>query len=463
MRETALFKKIVTGATAALLFVLPCFAEFDFYSIPDSAGVRMSIEKSWLKTPLAQLKDKDSEVIKNEYGVNFEVRYEESDDEVSIIVAPESLLKIDLVKEGQSYVQSTKKISYPKNSPGSWILYRDKSTGKASRICYFFNQNADVYIQFRSEGNKTYADMLIYDFYAARSVPLGVNFNRLFTSSFSDVYRFTSKSLPWNYAFFVTGQYHSSMQMVAVIRENLKNIKYYDDLCYDEDGDLFSISKGEKSDIDDDEHICLSNAGFVKWVIDGIVEPISGKNIKPVVINQSTVSYNPLGQNGVMINDYWNLTFALDWNRNLAAECLSVRTNKEYTYESGGVDVTFNPFVFYNQGGTLKNLNGYIDNSGYSAKCLKSLMYVLAVAEPSWFYLASIREPSEKNKSDLFFTECAAIFPFFDDDGRFNCVVFKDGREMSIDDFIKNYNGADTFVHLERVKTTEGFFPKTLD
>jgi len=459
-RKSALFKKILIGATAALLFNFPCFAEFDFYSIPDSADIRQNILDSWLKAPVSEVRRKSAEIVQNEAGVNFEVRYEENDDELCIVVAPQSKLRIDIYKEGISSSQSIEKNVYPKNSPGSWILYRDKSSGKPLRICYYFNPNADVYVQFRSEETKIYADMLIYDFYAIRSAPVGVSLNRLYTCSFADVYGFTKKILPWEYGFIVTGQYHPSLQMIEVIRQSLNKIKYTEDSCYDKQGKLYSITKESLIEADNEDYLYLSDAGFDKWIIDGIVEPITGENTDVKKLLNPTIVYDYLGKNGVLSQKY-NLSFSLDWTRNLAALCLSMRTNKEYTYKTGGVDVTISPFVFYNNEGRICSTSGYLSNTGYEINQLKSLMYILSVTEPSWFYLLAIREASDVSYEDMAFNKSAVLFPYFDDDGQFGCVVFENGIEMSLDEFIKKYSENNVFVHIERVKATDDFFPKT--
>ena len=467
MRESALFRKFFVGATAALLFVLPCFAEFDFYSIPDSAEIRKSIEDTWLTAPVSQVMDNPAFVTKNSYGTSFEVRWEETESELQIIVAPESYLDVNVLRDGAASPRKERRIVYPKNAPGSWVLTRDKATGKKLKICYYFNKNADVFIQFREDEKKTYADMMVFDSFVCRSIPVGIKFDRLYAASFSDIYRYTAKTVPWNYVNATLRQYHPSLQMINVIRDLQKNFKYIDDVCYDDNGIPVYITSGEtvKDGFDkplDSSRIYFGNAGFIKWIIDGIVEPITAQNISLSEITVPTVTYDDLGKNGVL-SQKWNLSFALDWTRNLAARCLSMRNSREYTYKTGGVDVTIEPFVFYKDGDSVKSSTGYIEDTGYQVRDLKSLLYVLGVTEPSWFYIAAIRESSEVSHEDMTFNKCAVFFPYFDDDGFFECSVFENGQELSLDEFIKKYGTKNTFVHLERVRATDDFYPKTVN
>ena len=463
MRKTALFKKLIIGATAALVFIFPCFAEFDFYSIPDSAKIRESILDTWLKAPLSRVKSYSSYTVKNDYGTTFQVRWEESDTELSIIVAPQSMLKTGLYGDKNTYRTESQSL-YPKNAPGSWVLYRDKTNGRPVRICYYFNKDSDVYVQFRADGGKTFADMVIFDAYACRYIPVGVSFDKFYTASLSDVNRYTSRSLPWSYVDVVTGQYHSKLQMIEVIRENQKYFKHIEDVCYDENGELIYITSGKKVDDRnfDSNHLYISNAGFVKWVIDGITEPLTGMNIDPSQLVIPTVEYDSVGRNGILSQTY-NLSFALDWTRNLAAKCISLRNGRTYDYKTGGVDVTFNPFVFYNEGNRICSVTGYIDNTGSPVKNLKALLYVLSLTEPSYFYVASIKEGSDISYEDMVYNKSVIFMPYFNDDGFFDCVVFEDGKELSLDDFIKKYDNLNTFVHMERVRATDDFFPKTVD
>ena len=82
---------------------------------------------------------------------------------------------------------------------------------------------------------------------------------------------------------------------------------------------------------------------------------------------------------------------------------------------------------------------------------------MLAVTVPSWFYLAAIRQGSYLKPDELVFNNCAVFFPYFDNNGKFGCFIFEQGKEISLEKFLKKYKNA--YIHLERVKSLEAFFP----
>lgn len=488
MKKTALFKKIILAATAALFMLLPASAEYNKYGIPDSAEIRKVIKDSWLTAPLDEVRRKNVEFRRNEIDTKFQIRLEEGVDEFEIIVSPQTFLKVESIDGSRSSVEQME--VYAEGSPGSWVLYRRKDTGAPSKLRWYFNTDAEVYIQFSPSEGKTYADLVIFNGYAARSVPVGITFEQLYTCSFADVRRLTEKSIPWQKVTVIPKQYHASLQMAAVINKEIPFIDYADDACYNEYGELYSIKTGKPYDIgdknDDDiytnihendvlpfaeentedtasaaaeqpKRLTLSGPGFIKWIVDGLIEPRTGAKTKISDMLQNTVTYNDLGKNGVL-NQKYNLSFSLDWVRNLAAADLSSRSSRTYTYKNAGIDVTVEPFASEIVNGKLQSTAGYLKDTGYSVKRLKGLLYVLAVTEPGYCYLAAIRQPSTVVHDEMVFNECAIFFPYFDDVGRFGCFVFQNGREMTIEAFCGKYSSA--FVHLERVKAQDSFFPQ---
>ncbi len=458
-------KKIFLFLAQLFLFCASVFAEYNSYGIPDSAEIRRTIQDSWFLQNLAELRTRNSELRKNNLGQTFQIRMEERVDFYAVIIAPESYLNVDLISGNSK--ETVKMAVYPEGAPGSFVLFREKSTGKASKIQWYFNADPDVYLEFYEKANKTYADMLVYSSYAAKSVPLSVKFSYLFSAGFEDILRLTKRSLPWQNVHVIPGQYRESLQMIQVIRENLPKIDYAENACYNEDGTLYSILTGKKFTLTDENgneyfpeengRLTLSGAGFAKWIIDGLLVSYIGRGSEIQKMLQPTIEYSSTGKNGVLSQKY-NLSFSLDWCRNLASEALSARSSLDYDFKSGGLDVNKNFFAAENEGGHLVNSAGYIFNTGYSVKKLKSILYVLAVKEPSYFYLAAIKQPSKIKHDEMVFNNCAVIFPYFDDAGHFDCAVFTMNTEVSLEDFI-DLNAA-SYVHLERVKSSNYFSPK---
>jgi hypothetical protein len=159
----------------------------------------------------------------------------------------------------------------------------------------------------------------------------------------------------------------------------------------------------------------------------------------------------------------YSTSFSLDWTRNLAAAVLSVRNNKTILYKDSGVDISIEPFAVRWTDKGFQNAAGYIANTGYRVQYLKPLLYVLATRYPQYFYLAAIRQTAKGKTGSEYsvFNDAAAIFPYFDADGKFKAVVFYDGIEYSLQQFCSSFEKSQgAFVHLVRVKASSKFYPQ---
>ncbi len=453
-------KKLI-GLLVLAFLSLSLFAEYNRLGVPDSAEIRREIKETWFLDPLNNIRNYPPENRVNNNGERFQVRLEESEASFNVFVAPFAEINVTVVSDKGSFIE--KQQVYPGDGMGSWLLVRDKKTGKPLRIRYYFLKNSEVYVQFTpggSGGKIALVDLVLFGNYAARGVPTGVPFDKFYTASLDDVMKITSDKLPWEYILADYDAYHSTKQMIAVIREKLPNIVNVQDAMYDENGRLVHISSGKdfsKSEIIEGKTM-LSSAGFVKWIADGIVVPIAGGMLRRAPLLTETVLVKDTGLQGVLSQKY-ALFFSLDWIRNLASAVISVYTGSNYLFNQSGVDVTFNPFASSITDRGVSNIVTFVENSGYSVPVLKSLLYVLASTAPETFYFGAIRGSDRSVSPEVMaFNDCAAFFPYFDNDGGFACSVFINGREMTLDDFCMRYS--EDFVYLTRVKTTEQFFPE---
>lgn len=442
----------------------PLFAEWNSYKIPDSAEVRRQISREWFEGSLDFLRSVNSEIRSNQIGTQFQVRLEEQQDAFLIVVAPKSQMKVDVYEAAG--MRTAVEDSYNMESPGSWLLVRSKKDGSPILARYFFSQNSGVYIQFRPNEKTSFADLVIFENFAARGVPIGVPFEKFYTASFAEVQALTKNNIPWGYVQPRIGQYDDTLVMVQTIRENLKNIAYVDDAAYNEEGKPVSIQNGQPRFVPFNlrSKISVSSAGFVKWICDGLVEPLAGSYLKLSPLVQKTVQVNPSGSQGILEANY-NSNLSLDWTRNLAAAVLSVRKNNTILYKDSGVDVSIEPFAARWTDRGVQSAVGYISNTGYKIQYLKPLLYVLATVNPQYFYLAAIRQTGKGPKGEevKVFNDAAAIFPYFDADGKFKAAVFYDGAEYSLQQFCGAFDSqrsGDSFAHLVRVKTSAKFYPQ---
>ena len=449
-------KKLILLLTGFVLFSA-AFASYNRLGIPDSSEIRNGLEEKWFTAPLSSVRENQPEIRANDNGEKFQIRLEENETTFNVFVAPHAVIKVNVFSDKGMYTEEQE--LYPGDAAGSWVLIRDKRTGTPLRIRYYFLKDSDVFVQFTPQGRIALADLVIYGNYAARGVPTGMAFEKFYSASFEDVMTITETKLPWNYVLIDTDQYNSIKQMIGVIREKLPLISYVPDAMYDENGELVHISNGKKFEKNEksDTNLSLSSAGFVKWIADGLVEPMSGGILKRDPLIKETVEVKDNGRQGVLSQKY-DLFFSLNWVRNLASAVISVYAGKTYLFNQSGVDVTVNPFASSITDKGVANTVTYVENSGYTVPVLHSLMYVLAATEPGTLYLGAIRGADRTVSPEVMaFNDCVAFFPYFREDGSFACSVFMNGREFTLEDFCLFY--ADDFVYLTRVKSSERFFP----
>lgn len=464
-------KKKFFVITLLFLVSFVCFAE-GYYGrdIPDSSEIREKIIDKWFTQDLKILRFLDSEIYENSIGQKFQVRMEELDDSFAIVVAPSTLIEMDLVSETE--IKSTVMEIYPYDLPGSWILFRDKKTGNPISVRYYFHKNSEIYVEFDAEevpsmnasmkkkknDEKIYGSFLIFGMYLAHSVPVGLTIDNLYSFSFTQMVEVTKTSLPWEYADVNTLLYDDSLQMIGCIREKLPGFVFEKDACYDGEMRPIKISTGElREEKAEKGGVSLDSFGFVKWVVDGLVRPISGSNLELNPLKTPTVKLRT-GSKADFFADKYNQYFALDWIRNIAAAYLSILSNNFYTYENSGCEVQIRPFASqFTKNGT-KNIPVYIKDNGYSIESLKALFYIFAIQEPGRFYLAAMRETDNSVPQNVFYARAAVLFPYFDANGDYNVSIFENGKEYTIDEFIEKNPG--TFVNLVRMQSSQRFFPQ---
>lgn len=441
-----------------LLLAAPVFADYNSWGIPDSSEIRKGLKERWFEASLEDVRMNLPEIYDNDAGQKFQVRLEESDTTYMIFVAPCATINVKVYSnKGMSYEQQE---IYPGEAPGSWVLVRDKKTNKPIRIRWYFSVDSDIYVQFTPYGRTAVADLLIYGNYASKGASTGIPFDKLYEISFADVMKMTSISLPWKYVTVDGDKFGSVLQMAGMIQKNLGRVMFVQNAMYDEDGKLIQITNGKAFDTEnqDPSKLYLSSAGFVKWIADGLVEPIAGTKLKRAPLVKETVTVKENGYQGVLSQKY-NLFFALDWIRNLAAAITSVNNGKVYMYNEAGTDVTINPFAATISGAGTVNTVTFIEDTGYNVSVLKSLLYVLAATESGNFYFGAIRETDKTITPEIkVFNDCVAFFPYCSSNGSFGCFVYMNGKQISLDDFCMIY--PDAYIYLTRARASKDFYPE---
>lgn len=411
--------------------------------MPESASVRRKLIDSWFTENTAVLAEKEPEIISNEAGEVFRVSYD--DETCSVTVVPQKRTPLLLVTDDG--VVETYQESYTPGAAGTWVLFLDRMTGNPLSIRYFFAGDSDVYVQFRP-GSKGYAtksvvDFVVYGAYAAHNVVTGITMEQLFTMSLEDVVTLTEHSLPWIDGKFFPEFCESNMQMSAVIQEHLDDFVYVENAVYDEYGNLTMLKNAPLPDVPDGKR-AISGPGFLKWIVDGLVRPVSGSGLRVNPLLQPTTTIVSADSNTA--SDEYDTTLALDWTHNLATAAVSVITGITYSYEESGVNV--HPEQFSAK---------YTENAGYLIKELKPILYLISANETGYFYLGAVRHQVKTPSQFVTYNECVAFFPYFNANGVFETDVFADGRMYTLDEYIEEH--AEDMIQLTRINASLQFFP----
>lgn len=453
MKKTTIIKTV----TFVLLFFVSilAFAEGGILSIPDSGDLRAGrLMESWITAPISSLVNREAETLHNQYGQVFQVRSEIHGNELAITISPRD--------DQNRFVPDTENPEYDYHffveSAGGWVLYRDLQTGEYLRIHVYFQNDCNVFVVLKPNEiptkPKATADLVVYGAYAAKDVPIGLDFEDLAALSFSDLFNLTKDTIPWHYVRYDPRRYTNVNNMVAKIRENLPRFEYVPDAGYDENEQPVFLSSGEIRSGTPGK-ISVNSSGFTKWIVDGMTIGLNNKAIRVDMLKQSTLDLTD--SKYINVAYQYDMFRSFDWIRNLSAAALSAAMDRSFVPGLGGTDVKIEPFAVDTTEEGTKRLVGFLPETGYSIDMLKPLFFVLAATEPDMMYLGAVKSRLDTEPEAWVFHHDLAFFPYFDASGVCRVAVFESGVETTFEDFIERNKG--TYVYLCRVKATEHFDP----
>ena len=267
--------------------------------IEDDSTLRLSLVDTWFRETPGNVLAKMPENYTLRGGSRIQVRVEVSNtnrEEFAIILARE--------QNG----------SFPGWAQGSWVLTRRLDNNpEGSRIRIFLKSDFNTYIQFRHfNDEKCLMDIVIYDSYVIRSLPVPVPFERLYVLPVEDVLSLAGDRFPRRYFEPQPGMYRDSRSFINAVRSRLPELSFLDDGAINEKGDYVFINTLEKQDLSaQGGQGGLNCSGFAKWIVDGILRPITEEwlPIEPLKA--------PFGDRGSPFTDIWEESrdpfFGLDW------------------------------------------------------------------------------------------------------------------------------------------------------
>ena len=428
--------------------------DIPYYQINDDASLRRSLIDTWFTIPISQVVKQQAKLFTLETGESVEVRVERGTSDVLIVLARE--------RQGL----------YPGWVQGSWILYRNRSDGSVKKIRLYLRSDPYVYVEFRPQGsNKSVYDVVAYSGYVVYSRPIPLAVKDFYKLSVKQVLSVMDKGFPKEYFDVDPGMYRDLRSFIAQVRRYLPQLSYADDGALDDKGQPVYIA----SLVPQGSSWGLNCSGFTKWLIDGLLRPVTGRGLTINELKQ------PVGNRGSNFTEpvetLLDPFFGLDWTRNLALQANRVLRSPQYaTLEE--IEVTDSPvsqlLLKKNNKTDLVSFPPYVKNAGFNIEGLPALMYSLAVRYPQWFYLVSVNTdrtavlrqyPSgtplvskgEKGRGIRRHFHVAALVPYFTEDGVFKVTVFESSAETSFDAFVRRYPGYQ--VHLVRIPFGEQFEP----
>jgi hypothetical protein len=211
----------------------------------------------------------------------------------------------------------------------------------------------------------------------------------------------------------------------------------------------------------------LNCSGFAKWIVDGILKPVTGELLSIAPLKQA------FGNRGSSFTQPWEELrdpfFGLDWCRNLASKAGAVLRSPAFTAleEFEVRNWPFSQVIFRdNSGSSVRSYPGFLPDAGFSIEGIHPLLYSLAIDEPGRIYLAAVNtEIGAPTTPDNLrgtprlrqYFHIAVLVPYFNEQGNFQVTVFESAEETSFTFFKNRYPGH--FVNLTRIPIEGTFNP----
>jgi hypothetical protein len=445
-------------------------------AIEDDSALRISLRDEWFLDTEDRVAAKDAQFHTLPGGGRLQIRAERSADEFAVILARE------LTGPGGQGMGT-----FPGWAQGSWAYVRSRTDGSPLRIRVYLRSDRYTYVQFRPlDEDRSQMDLVVYDAYISRSLPVALPFDRLLSAPLETVYAVMGEKFKRRYFDPDPENYRDSLLFMSRLRQKLPELSFRDDGAIDSQGSYVFIETLEAQEGKGG----LNCSGFVKWVVDGILRPLTSRRLDIPALK------SPFGQRGSSYTAIWEDTrdpfFGLDWTRNLAAHAWTSLRSPDFAVpeEFEVRDWPFTQLIYRSESaasaavpvpgylmpgvqGTLlpslpamRDYPGYLENSGFGVEGLQPLLYTLAIDEPGYIYLASVNTEigapttAENPRGLPRFRQhfhVAVLVPYFDRYGGFQVAVFESAEETRFTRFRARYPGHN--VNLVRIPVEGAFDP----
>lgn len=335
---------------------------------------------------------------------------------------------------------------FPVWGAGSYVVRRPAGAEQPDQVKIFLRSDPGYYLRVFPYESRSRMDLYIANIPTLRSIPVPLSFDQVLREPLTRIMELTRGIVDWPALFPVGGteNYAAVESMVGRARAALAHLPDAEDGAMDEHGNLVLI----ESLVLQDQEPGFNCSGFAKWIVDGLVGPLSGRYLSIDQLKRKHPEHR--GHRwGLRHDELRDPYFGLDWTRNLglAAHSLVVHGTEvpESDIDPRTTDVNSVPFSRYTR------------DVGYPVSELGRIMYLLAVSEPGYFYLASLNRPFGEEPVLRQHTHVAVLFPYFDRNGIFRVIVMERNVESSLVSLRRRYDSE--FIHLVRVRADERYEP----
>ncbi len=331
---------------------------------------------------------------------------------------------------------------FPVNSAGTYVLRRSGENGAISQLKIFLRDDERFFVRIRPDtAARSLMTVTLAGYPVHTDVPIPMSIQTIMEEPLQELLRVTSRLVQWQWFFpeIDPTAYRGVREMALRARAALHTLPDAEDGAMDENGRLVFI----ESLVLQDQQPGFNCSGFAKWIVDGLHMGLYGSylSIEPLKEKHTELRGHRWSEAQEESRDPY---FGLDWTRNLGAVMLYA--------EQGGAPV-------HPEAADVRDVpyGTYVEDVGFPVSQLAQIMYVLAVGEPGYLYLASVNREFGAEPRLHQHVHVVVLFPYFDENGQFLVDVMERNVETGLESLDRRYHNDD--IHLVRIRADLSYAP----
>jgi hypothetical protein len=328
------------------------------------------------------------------------------------------------------------------DSAGTFVLRRRRDSGEISQLKIFLRDDERFFVRIRPDAaERSLMTVTLAGHAVHTDVPVPMSIPTIMEEPLEELLRVTGRLVEWQWFFpeIDPSAYLSVREMASRARAALPTLPDAEDGAMDENGRLVLID----SLVLQDQEPGFNCSGFAKWIVDGLHMGLYGSYlpIEPLKEKHTELRGHRWSEAQEETRDPY---FGLDWTRNLGAAMLSAEQGGASVHPEAA-DVREVPYATY------------VEDVGFAVSQLPQIMYMLAVREPGYFYLASVNREFGAEPQLHQHVHVVVLFPYFDENGQFFVDVMERNVETSLASLDRRYHNDN--IHLVRVRANLSYAP----